>query len=384
MFQNKEIRRYTIQYVLMTAVIGVVLFFVLNYGIGRIEQTYLRELTKLGDLGADLEKYGYFSYLLTDYNGNIRRSVWFVYGLLCVVFLAVAILGYILGLRLHHIPADTIRIARQTSDLVLSGEQETAEQDIIPLSMQEGDIGVFWESYQKMVTAIAQAREDAEKEKLFLQDLIADISHQLKTPLATLTIYQDLLDNAGLPDSERREMLKRMGQQLNRMEWLILNLLKLARLEAGSIRFEPKMQPLYRTFLLAVNNVKPLAEAKRQRIEIECPQDMMLFHDREWLVEALTNILKNATEYAPKDSVVELAAEQSPVMTRILVKDYGIGIPPEEQHKVFERFYRAKSKINENSIGIGLALSKSIVTGQGGEIYVESEPGRYTSFIITF
>lgn len=384
MFRNREIRRYTMQYVLMAAVIGIVLFFVLDYGIDRIEQAYLRELSKLGDMGKNLERYGYFNYLLTDYNANVRKSVWFLYGLLWFVFLAVATFGYIHGLRIYHISADTIRVAKQTSDLVLSGEQALSEQDIIPLSMQEGDIGAFWESYQKMVTAIAQAREDAEKEKVFLQDLIADISHQLKTPLATLTIYQDLLDNIALSDEERRDMLEKMGQQLNRMEWLVLNLLKLARLEAGSIRFEPETQNLKNTLQLAIENVRILKEAKGQHIELQCDDEIELMHDRAWTVEALTNILKNATEYAPEGSTIEVWTEQSSVLTEIHIKDYGIGISDDDIHKVFKRFYRAKSKVNENSIGIGLALSKGIINGQGGEIYVESVVGEYTCFTVAF
>ncbi len=384
MFHNEEIKKYTCKYMAVMLITAIMLFFALYFSIGRLEQAYLSELSDLGENGKLLEQYGYNSYLMSQFNANIRHQLWLMYGLIFLVFLLLAALGYLLGLWLYRIPAGAISIARHTSDSVLAGEQGFSGQDVLPMSMQEGDIGAFWESYQKMVTAIAQSREDEEKEKLFLQNLIADISHQLKTPLATLTIYQDLLDNPSLPDEERRDMLKRMGEQLTRMEWLILNLLKLARLEAGSIRFNPKEQYLYQTFVLAANNVKLLAQEKRQRIDIQCPESLKCRHDREWMVEALTNILKNATEYAPEGSTIELVGEQSAVMTQIRVTDYGIGIAMEDQHKVFERFYRAKTKVNENSIGIGLALSKSIVTGQGGEIYVESEPGKYTSFVITF
>lgn len=384
MFDNKDVKRYTRRYIFGVIVFGIALFFALQFCVNQMEKTYFDVLSEIGANLGLLEKSGYYTYHLSDNHQAVRHKFWLLYGVVYLLFILSALAGYILGLLLYRVPRKTLRTARHVSALVLEGD---AGEAVVPeefLKDLESETGAFWEAYEKMVTAIAQAREDAEKEKLFLQDLIADISHQLKTPLATLTIYQDLLDNPSLSDVERSDMLKCMGEQLTRMDWLILNLLKLARLEAGSIRFVLVRQNLLQTLLLAKDNVRMLLEAKGQHMEICCDAGMELIHDREWLVEALTNVMKNATEYAPENSTINVWAEQSPVMTRIYIKDYGIGIAPEEQHKVFQRFYRAKSKVNENSIGIGLSLSKCIVNGQDGDIYVESEPGVYTCFIIVF
>lgn len=383
MFKNRDLIRYTRGYFIAVCIIGIVLFMGLRIGIGNLEQSYMDALSGLKGNEDILRERGYFAYHLLDYNGEVKTQIRYLYVIVYGIYLMLALLGYVLGVRLHSMPLKTIREAKRLSDMVMDGRVDVIVNDLHAGSM-EGEIGAFWEAYEKMVTAIAQSKEDEEKEKIFLQDLIADISHQLKTPLSTLTIYQDLLDNIALTDEERKDMLAKMGAQLTRMEWLVLNLLKLARLEAGSIRFEPEKQNLKRTLQLAIENVQVLREAKRQHIKLRCDDNMELMHDREWMVEALTNILKNATEYAPEGSTIDVWAEQSSVLTEIHIKDYGVGISGDDIHKVFKRFYRAKSKVNENSIGIGLSLSKGIINGQGGEIYVESVLGEYTCFTIAF
>lgn len=383
MFKNQDLRRYTQRYFIMVLLVGIVLFLGLYRGIGNVEQCYMEALSGLSGDAEILKERGYLEYHLLDYNAEIKTQFYRLYAVTYGIYLILAILGYILGIMLYFVPLRAVREAKRVSALVLDGRVEEMVSDVQEGGM-DGDIGAFWEAYEKMVTAIAQSKDDEKKEKLFLQDLIADISHQLKTPLATLTIYQELLDNQELSDEMRKDMLTRMGDQLTRMEWLVLNLLKLARLEAGSIRFEPERQNLRQTLQLAIENVQMLKAAKGQKIRLQCDEGMELLHDREWTIEALTNILKNATEYAPEKSVIEVWAEQSSVLTQVHIKDYGTGISPDDIHKVFKRFYRAKSRVNENSIGIGLALSKSIINGQGGEIYVESVPGEYTCFTIAF
>ncbi len=383
MFKNRDLRRYTRRYFIVVCVVGIALFLGLCIGIGNLEHSYMEALSDLGGNGDILRERGYLEYHLLDYNKDIKTQMSYLYCIIYGIYLVLALLGYALGIMAYAVPLRTIREAKRVSDMVFDGRVDAMVSDVYASSM-EGETGAFWEAYEKMVTAIAQSKEDEKKERVFLQDLIADISHQLKTPLATLTIYQDLLDNIELSDEERRDMLEKMGEQLTRMEWLVLNLLKLARLEAGSIRFEPERQNLKHTLQLAIENVRILKEAKGQHIELQCDGDIELMHDRAWTVEALTNILKNATEYAPEGSTIEVWTEQSSVLTEIHIKDYGIGISGDDIHKVFKRFYRAKSKVNENSIGIGLALSKGIINGQGGEIYVESVVGQYTCFTVAF
>jgi len=380
MFRNKEVRDFTIKYILGLIICGIALYFIIKSYINNIDLIYHQEIINSDSNYTSLLETGRISHSPAQYSQEIRQLRTELFVMCYVIFLIIGSLGYILGLRLYLIPMKAIATVRDNSQNVLEGVYQPPDFS----NMTEGDISQFYSMYTKMVTAIKQSKDKEAKEKIFLQDLIADISHQLKTPLATLTIYQDLLCNPNVSETKKQEMLSLMGGQLSRMEGLILSLLKLARLESGAIEFSIKKQPLLPTIQLAVQNVSMLSDAKKQTIDVSCHPDIILPHDRDWLAEALTNILKNATEYAPMESTIEVSVEQSHVMTLINVKDYGIGIDQEAQSKIFKRFYRAKSEVNENSIGIGLSLSKGIVEGQGGDITVQSQIGKYTCFTLNF
>lgn len=380
MFKNKEVRIFTIAYVVVFVICGILLYLGTKYYLTQVDQAYYEEFISSHKDCQTLEEVGKISYTPAEYSLAVKRQSKALYITCYGIFLLTGAMGYILGLKLYRVPMKAISTVHNNSQNVLEGIYEAPDFS----QMTEGDISQFYSMYTKMVTAIKQSRDKETKEKVFLQDLIADISHQLKTPLATLTIYQELLCNPNVSDDKKQEMLSLMGSQLSRMEWLILSLLKLARLESGAIEFVINKQPLLPTLQLAVQNVSMLRETKNQTIDISCDEDILLSHDRDWLAEAFTNILKNATEYAPKDSTIEITVEASPVMTVIHIKDYGMGIEPEAQSKIFKRFYRAKSEVNENSIGIGLSLSKGIVEGQGGDITVSSQVGRWTCFTVSF
>ena len=380
MLKNKEFKFFTISYLILCLVLGIVLFFSLNFSIDKLEDNYYEELISSANDIDMLEETGKLSFMPSEYSESIKESIVRLYMLVYIIYTIVCIGGFILSVHLYKFPLKAIHKVQTNAADVLEGNYNNLDLKDI----DESDISQFYSMYTKMVTAIKIGREKEQNERIFLQDLIADISHQLKTPLATLTIYQDLLSNPDISDSKRKEILSMMGDQLSRMEWLILSLLKLARLESGAIEFNIKKQPLLPTLQLATQNVSMLSNAKSQIINVKCDTETLLNHDQDWLAECLTNILKNATEYAPEGSNIEVWTEQSPLTTMIHINDYGKGIDKESQSKIFKRFYRAKSDVNANSIGIGLSLSKSIVEGQGGDIMVESEPGKYTCFTITF
>ena len=380
MFKNKEFKFFTISYFVLCLVLGIVLFFLLDFSIDKLEDNYYEELISSVNDTDMLEESGKLSFMPSEYSESIKESIIRLYIVVYIIYMFICIGGFILSIHLYKFPLKAIHKVQTNAADVLEGNYNNLDLKDI----DESDISQFYSMYTKMVTAIKVGREKEQNERIFLQDLIADISHQLKTPLATLTIYQDLLSNPDISDSKRKEILSMMGDQLSRMEWLILSLLKLARLESGAIEFNVKKQPLLPTLQLAAQNVSMLSNAKSQVININCDTEILLSHDQDWLAECLTNILKNATEYAPEGSNIEVWTDQSPLTTMIHIKDYGKGIDKESQSKIFKRFYRAKSDVNANSIGIGLSLSKSIVEGQGGDIMVESEPGKYTCFTITF
>lgn len=250
---------------------------------------------------------------------------------------------------------------------------------------QEGSVGILYSNFEKMVCALQKSREKELNEKIFLRDIISDISHQLKTPLASLNVFMDLLLEEKIEDGARqKEILKEAENQLSRMEWMVLSMLKLARIEAGAIQFDKKEQLLLPILMQAMEGVQFLTTSRNQQLTITCDETCRLTCDGDWLVEAIINLLKNASDYSGENQSIHVEVEASNVYTRIYIKDEGIGIAEEEIPNIFNRFYRVNREVNPNSVGIGLSLTKSIVEGMGGTIRVQSEVGKYTWFVITF
>lgn len=260
------------------------------------------------------------------------------------------------------------------------------EDDVIPPEpCMEGELGELYTNLYKLVGALRESKHKEQAEKLFLRDMMSDISHQLKTPLASLTVFIDLLYDDRVEESEKRkEILTESKNQITRMEWMVLSILKLARIEAGAIQFESVRHNLRELLYQAVEGVAYLTKERKQRIAVNCADDVYLVCDGEWLVEAVINLLKNASDYSPEKADIEIEAERTAMYTRIYVRDNGTGIPEQDLPNIFKRFYRVNKEVNPNSVGIGLSLTKSIVEGMGGNIVVRSRLGEYTHFIITF
>lgn len=281
--------------------------------------------------------------------------------------------------QLHAMYRDLEEMSQSMNDLIDHAE-------ILPEEVyREGAVGILYSNYYKLVRALQDSRNREKDEKIFLRDIISDISHQLKTPLTSLNIFMDLLLEDKVTDPEkRRQILHEAENQLDRMEWMVLSMLKLARIEAGAIQFEKK-ENLTRTLLAeSVESVRLLAEKKHQTIVLDCPADSHIYCDGGWLVEAVINLLKNASDYSEEQNVIRIELEETGIYTRIYIKDEGPGIAEEEIPNIFKRFYRVNNEVNPNGVGIGLSLTKSIIEGMGGTISVKSEVGKYTWFMITF
>lgn len=264
---------------------------------------------------------------------------------------------------------------------------EVMEQggDMVEEEYYEGAVGILYTNFYKMVAVLRESRDREMNEKIFLRDIISDISHQLKTPLASLNVFVDLLLEDKIEDPRKqKQILTEAANQLSRMEWMVLSMLKLARIEAGSIQFECKEIPISHVLLQVENGVKHLLEKKQQRLVIEGAEDVTLLCDGDWLTEALINLLKNASDYSGEHANIRIRVEHTNAYTRIYVEDEGIGIPENELSNIFKRFYRVHNEVNPNSVGIGLPLAKSIVEGMEGRISVRSEEGKGTCFSLTF
>jgi len=203
--------------------------------------------------------------------------------------------------------------------------------------------------------------------------------------LASLNVFIDLLlENKIDDDAKRKQVLSEAANQLSRMEWMVLSMLKLARIEAGAIQFDKESILVKPILMQAVEGVQFLVQKRNQTILLECNDSAEMLCDGEWLTEAIINLLKNASDYSGEGKRIWLEVEHTNVYTRIYVKDEGVGIAEEELPNIFKRFYRVHQEVNPNSVGIGLSLTKSIVEGMGGSIRVQSEEGKYTWFILTF
>ena len=300
-----------------------------------------------------------------------------------VCFLMGAVLSVLLGiLTYRHIAAAYNEIEKLSGIMeeVLENEETTWED---PLA--EGSVGILYTNFGKMVHMFREGKRKELAEKDFLKDIMSDISHQLKTPLASLNVFIDLLLEDKVEDkAERMKILREASNQLSRMEWMVLSMLKLARIEAKAISFD-KVEAYIKPVLLQVEeSVKYLTDNKNQTLSIECADDVKATLDPEWLTEAIINLAKNASDYSESGATIKLRAVQDDVFTRIFVEDNGAGISEKDLPHIFKRFYRANSAVNPNSVGIGLSLTKSIVEGMDGHIHVESTEGEGTKFSITF
>lgn len=247
----------------------------------------------------------------------------------------------------------------------------------------EGDLGRLGLEFNKLSYIVKENLEKLQKEKLFLQTTMTDISHQLKTPMTSLIMLNDLMmDDSNMNPQIREDFLIKCSLQLKRMDFLIKSLLKLARIEAGSIDFKKLNIDLEEIVLGAANALKPTMEMKGQSISIK--GHGFFIGDKEWTLEAIINILKNCLEHSKENSSIDISIYDTNVYSEIIIQDTGEGIDPKDLPHIFERFYKGKTSAKSDSIGIGLAMSKSIIESQGGYIKVESNQRVGTTFTITF
>ena len=249
----------------------------------------------------------------------------------------------------------------------------------------EGDFSILGHHFNNMSVMISKNLETLRMERTFLKDILSDISHQLKTPMSSLIMLNDfLIEKKQMDEGTRLDFLYKTRVQLNRMNWLTKSLLKIARLEANSIVFNNKEVYLGVVVEKALSSLSVPAEVKNIIISIADDNKIIFKGDEDWTSEAVLNIVKNCIEHTTEGGEIHIEFSSTPLSSTIKIRDNGEGISKSELPHIFERFYKGSNSVKEDSIGIGLAMSKSIIEKQGGEIKVKSEPGRGTEFNITF
>jgi signal transduction histidine kinase len=243
---------------------------------------------------------------------------------------------------------------------------------------------VFGCEFNKMSNCFKLNIDKLKKEKVFLKNIIEDISHQLKTPISTLIAANDIMAaETDMSEKTRKYFIERSKKQLERIEWLVRNMLKLAMLDAGIIVFNKSKVNIVSMIKKAISSIDYLREEKSISIHInENITNSYFLGDANWTGEAILNIVKNSIEHTPNNGQVVIDIEQMKLLTKITIYDNGEGIEPDEITKIFERFHKCKSKYKDDSVGIGLSLSKRIIEGQDGVITVQSKIGQGSSFSI--
>ena len=246
---------------------------------------------------------------------------------------------------------------------------------------QEGQIGLLKTELLKMTNILKEKVDLLNKEKIFLNDTISDISHQLKTPMTSLIILNDLMYGE-ISKETKHEFLNKIKSQLTRMEWLIKSMLKLSKIEAKVIDFNKEKVNVKELITRAIQPSLILIELKNINISISGEEDITYIGDINWSTEDLVNVIKNCVEHTPTGGNLDIKYEQNPLYLEIIIKDDGEGIDKKDLPHIFKRFYKGKSNSKEDSIGIGLAMTKSIIESQNGDIYVKSEKNKGTEFHI--
>ncbi|HEY9061180.1 MAG TPA: HAMP domain-containing sensor histidine kinase [Pseudobacteroides sp.] len=271
-----------------------------------------------------------------------------------------------------------IRTVASEAEVLVEGRFGTIEGE-----NEDGDFGVLVYQFNTMAQRMTETLEALQKEKLFLKRLITDISHQLKTPLASLIMFNEiLLDYDKLSKEDAIKFIRESKNQLERMEWLVKNLLKMAKLEGRMVIFEKQELLIEKTVIKSIEGLKTMAESKGIKIFLEGSSDIVVSHDVNWTAEAVSNIFKNSIEHVKPGGNIKISWEENNVFVEIRIEDDGEGISKSELPLIFDRFYKGPNSNSPTNIGIGLFIAKNAIEGQGGTVYAFSEEKKGCKFVI--
>lgn len=256
--------------------------------------------------------------------------------------------------------------------------------DININDFNEGELSILKNEISKTTIMLRQVADNSINDKLNLKDSLGDISHQLKTPLTSITIMIDnILDNPDMDENTRRKFLINIKREILNINFLVMSLLKLSKFDANVVKFNKESVYLKDIINESIKNVSMIKELKNITIKVSGDDNIKLLCDFKWQIESITNILKNSIEHTKEYGTVEVNYSENKLYTRILIKDNGKGIDSDDLPHIFDRFYKGKNGSND-SFGIGLSLSKTIIEKEGGSITVKSTPNIGTIFTIKY
>nr|WP_239549303.1 HAMP domain-containing sensor histidine kinase [Scopulibacillus daqui] len=248
---------------------------------------------------------------------------------------------------------------------------------------REGELSILKNEIYKVTVVLSEHSSLLQQDKVKLTNAISDISHQLKTPLTSMMVMAELLSDKKLDEAKRAEFTRNIRVQLERIDWLVSSLLKLSKIDAGTVLFKKDKIFVRELVQKAAESVSIPMDIKQQTLKVSGNESAAFLGDLNWTAEALINILKNCVEHTNEGGNITIGFSENALYTEIAVRDNGKGIPKEDLPYIFQRFYKGKNA-GEDSVGIGLAMAYSIITRQHGDIEVESEEGEGTQFRIKF
>lgn len=274
----------------------------------------------------------------------------------------------------------TFQQAAEWADRYLRGIFSKTDMEV---SSEEAE--VFRDKMQQLGDYLKDFKERAAAEEADTKALITNISHQLKTPMASLRMSQELLESQELTEEEREEFLLNNRKEIEKLENLLEEMLKLSRLENHMIRLRPENASLKETLVGAVNTVYMKAFARKIEISMKMEEDFEVYQDVRWTQETFVNVLDNAVKYSPEGSEIRIRVQKMQNIALVEIEDQGIGIAPEEYHRIFKRFYRGENAVvmEKEGAGVGLYLARTILEQQGGSIRVKPRNGGGSIFQMT-
>lgn len=246
-------------------------------------------------------------------------------------------------------------------------------QQEIPLPInqyQEGELSILANQMEKITLRLTENAERVQKEKEYLADSLADISHQLRTPMTAMNLAVTMLRSPTLDHRRRMELTAELRNQLSRMDWLVETLLKISKLDAGTIPMTAEIVPVRQLIEKAAEPLAIPMDIRNQQLKVSCASEQFQ-GDLGWTAEALGNILKNCMEHTETGGVISVCAVETPLFTELQIEDTGEGFAAEDLPHLFDRFYQGRNASAE-SFGIGLALARSIITAQNGTIQAQN------------
>lgn len=251
-------------------------------------------------------------------------------------------------------------------------------------SAETGDWYSLFHEVNELSSILSAHAENERQTKEFLQDIISDVSHQIKTPLSALKMYQEIMDSRRSDTEAVSSFSQKSLREIKRIEDVVYTLLKLAQLDAGIIQMQKTHENISALMYDILERFEIIAERESKTITLSGKENVSLFCDALWISEALGNIVKNALEHTTAEGQISIRWEQTALMTQIVIEDNGTGIHPEDLYNIFKRFYRSRFSQNTHGIGLGLPLTKTIVEIHGGTISVTSKLDVGTVFTLNF